>query len=245
MIFDYTRYQTTKGKEPSAQEVEEFKNKFIAFWQEKLDWDFSYLDTFQYRGILKLLASYNLAREKPEYKTDEGLFLAGCPGCGKTTLALAISGVCHINYFTACEIEDAIIKDNEISVSKFYYGNGLIIDDLGSEANKKVYGNDPPLKNYLYRLYDDWKVKRIPLIICSNFTLHRSENWIAQFYGLRVSSRFNEMTRQFVIGNGTDRRSTKTDNDFTQSGCFDSGNSPALPGIADNDFSSKKRLDQE
>ncbi len=243
MIFDYTRYQTTKGKEPSAQEVEDFKNKFIAFWKDKLEWDFSFLDTFQYKSLLKLLTSYFLSTTNSEYKIDTGIFLTGCPGCGKTTLALAISNVCQINYLTANEIEDAVIKDNEISVSKFYYGKGLIIDDLGSEANKKVYGNDPPLKNFLYRLYDEWKVKRIPLIICSNFTLNRSENWIAQFYGLRVSSRFNEMTRQFVIGNGTDRRSIKTDTDFTQSGSFDSGNSPALPDIADDSFSSKKRLD--
>ncbi|MBR5162125.1 MAG: AAA family ATPase [Thermoguttaceae bacterium] len=243
MIFDYTRYQTTKGKEPSAQEVEDFKVKFIAFWNDKLNWDFTFLDTFQYKALLKILASCNLALTNPEYKTDEGLFLTGCPGCGKTTLALAISNVCQINYLTANEIEDAVIKDNEISVSKFYFGNGLIIDDLGSEANKKVYGNDPPLKNFLYRLYDEWKVKRIPLIVCSNLTLNRSAHWIASTYGLRVSSRFNEMTRQFVIGNGVDRRSNQTDTEFAQSGSFNSGNSASLFDSAVDSFSSEKRND--
>lgn len=206
MIFDYRTLTTNKGKEPTAQEVEDFKQKFFEAWKERLDWDFTFLDSYQYYAILKYLTSYNLALSKPEYKTNQGIFLTGCPGCGKTTLALAISQSCQLNYVTACDIEDQLIKDEDINISKFYNDRGLIIDDLGSEANKKLYGNDPPLKNFLYRLYERWKTKNLPIVVCSNFTLLRGPHWIADYYGLRVTSRFNEMTRQFVIGDGTDRR---------------------------------------
>ena len=194
MIFDYKRFIQAQPKIPDNNQIDAFTYKFIDYWQEKLGWDFNYVQFNQYKDLRLLLTAYNLSLDNKEYTTKKGLFLTGRPGCGKTTLCYAISESCQIDIITANEIEEDIIKTDEISISRYVGKNGLIIDDLGAERNIKKYGNEPPLKQFLYRLYDFWKIKNNPIICNSNYNMEQNHtNWIAKIYGTRVASRFYEM----------------------------------------------------
>ena len=130
-----------------------------------------------------------------------GLFMYGSPGCGKTTLARAISQLINtiyhsdisferkgVSFIPASALTEAAKGEKQELLADLKNTELLCIDDVGTEpASLKVWGNEvSPLVDLLYHRYD----RQLFTIITSNL---EGDEDIAKRYGVRVADRFIEM----------------------------------------------------
>lgn len=166
---------------------------------------------------------------EPAYSLKKGVYIFGNCGTGKTIILSFFRRNSHNPYVIkpcidlALEYQkegaDTIIKyDSLIKTSDpgYYYGNtklGLCFEDLGTEDEKKNFGNlsnvlaDLILKRYtnLYD-YDGNEV----LVAKTHATTNLSMSEIKERYGSRVHSRITEMFNIFAFdASAPDRRRNK------------------------------------
>lgn len=158
------------------------------------------------RDIFKLLCQYftnNSEFEKSGYSLKKGLFLFGNIGCGKTTMMrLFQRNVTNDFYVISCrQVADEYTKFGADTLEKYsvlkevypheHYGQkvqGICFDDLGTEKNKKYFGNEI---NVMEDIFQNRYDKR--LIGKTHLTSNLSGEEIDEMYGPRVRSRLREM----------------------------------------------------
>jgi len=152
------------------------------------------------------------------FSLDKGLLLFGPTGCGKTTLMNILSKN-PFNPYTviSCrKIADEYSQHGHVAVQHYstlrqvtkreWFGHeyvGYCFDDLGTEPNKKNYGNEVNvLADVILNLYDARDG-----IGRTHLTSNISADDILQNYGERVASRMREMFNVIEFSqNAPDRR---------------------------------------
>lgn len=152
-----------------------------------------------------------------EYSFEKGIMLTGPVGCGKTSL-MKMFGINSYRPFTttSCRvIADAYQMDGAESLYKYStllpvfkelnYGHseiGHCYDDLGTEEDKKNFGNNVNvMQDIIYKVYDNELIGRVH--ITTNLGVQDIENQ----YGARIRSRLREMFNQITFNtDAKDRR---------------------------------------
>lgn len=134
-----------------------------------------------------------------------GLLISGGVGCGKTTLANAISDVYMIVNRNGIRTEDAktiaaMALDDKKEYEVLRGVRMLCIDDMGTELiTAKSYGNEVmPVVDIIHYRY----AKQLFTIITTNLT----EKQIEDTYGSRVADRLREMCSKITIGTDSYRK---------------------------------------
>ena len=139
------------------------------------------------------------------------LLLLGACGSGKTTLAIfAASRINGADYYTADEVDMAFstmpiqeFREEYAPLMADSHGNTVILDDLGSESNRRRYGDASFTSGLIERFCAQWCTAGSTCIVTTNLTLQG----IKDRYGDRVISRIREMFDIAAFGvNGTDYR---------------------------------------
>lgn len=152
-----------------------------------------------------------------EYSFSKGIILNGPIGCGKTELMRLFS----INTFrpfqvTPCRaIADTYQAEGVEALNRYsellpvypqrnlgFSEIGHCFDDLGTEDDKKNFGNQlNVMQEIIYRLYDN------RLLGHSHMTTNLGGDEINALYGTRIRSRMREMYNQIMFSpNAKDRR---------------------------------------
>lgn len=158
--------------------------------------------------------------ENPRYDPPEkGLLLLGPAGRGKTTCARVIGSLFGFLYATMDELDmrwGRNPEECERDYSEFFSGSTpIIIDDLGTEAGTKHYGNQGLGVQYLCRLYDLWRWEGKLIIMTTNLSPFKqqaasNQQTILESYGERIDSRFYEMFEYVPIIGSYDIRRSKS-----------------------------------
>lgn len=148
---------------------------------------------------------------------DKGLLLYGGIGCGKTTLISFFRGVVKnsfiiksartISYEYSQYGSESILKYNsliKIGSPSGYIGVGICFDDLGTEVDKKHYGNESNcMAEILLNRYDNHRNLKGKTHVTTNLNTTELE----ERYGQRVRSRLREMFNVLIFPeNSPDRR---------------------------------------
>lgn len=176
------------------------------------------LDDFN-TGIVIELCKYFTGDKSCIYKPDKGLLLQGPVGCGKTTLmqmfrfnqvsSYAVISSRTVSYEFSKNGYDGINRYFGLLTTSDIYKScgqgfvGVCFDDIGTEIDKKHYGNESNvMAEILLNRYDNKA-----LAGKTHLTTNLSIDQIGERYGDRVKSRFKEMFNQvdFAI-NSPDRR---------------------------------------
>ena len=130
-------------------------------------------------------------------------FFGGC-GTGKTFTAKVISAAARIDFYDIRDIDRdyaergyAIFRSDSPLCK-----NICIIDDIGSEAGSRFFGNAPITTYLLEYRYGLWIDKRIPTIFTTNLAGSAD---LAEVYDQRIRSRVYEMCDHVYFGTD-DRR---------------------------------------
>lgn len=157
--------------------------------------------------------------EDYEYSLDKGIYIMGPSGTGKTLLLSAfafnkrnsydIISANKIAEFYAASGKDAMARYASVrhlasNESQYFYQKhvGLMIDDVGTEADASHYGNKiNVIEHLLLAIYEQ---KRYPF---SNWHVTTNLNFdeIEEKYAPRVRSRIRQMFNIFIL-DGNDRR---------------------------------------
>lgn len=191
--------------------------------------------------IVKNLCRYFAGEEPPvkkdkqgntlpaPYSLKKGIYLFGPVGCGKTELMAFFRRNSHNPYLikTCVDLALEYQKAGADTISKYdtliktsdpayYYGNsklGLCFEDLGTEEDKKNFGN---LSNvladlFLKRYANQYDYDRKPVLVGkTHVTTNLSMSEVNERYGSRVKSRIPEMCNIFAFdANSPDRRKKK------------------------------------
>lgn len=152
------------------------------------------------------------------YSHQKGLCIIGPVGCGKTTLLKLFRRNCFnpFNFISCREVasqyaefgQNAIKNHSTIrDVSKRdWFGHeklGLCFDDLGTESEKKNFGNQlNVMAEIILNRYDGCDLKNK-----THFTTNLGSDEIKGFYGIRATSRMREMLNVIEMPfNSPDRR---------------------------------------
>lgn len=141
--------------------------------------------------------------EEEGFSLSKGIMLRGPVGCGKTTLMSMFSLNTHKPFkVVPCrKISDAYVLNGTQALYMYSdlapdypqrnFGHdklGQCFDDLGTEENKKNFGNSVNvMQDVLYKIYDEHKFEHF------HITTNIIGDQIEEFYGLRIRSRLREM----------------------------------------------------
>lgn len=150
------------------------------------------------------MLSRGIELKNPVHPPREGLWLYGGFGTGKTLTAKFLSSVMGVEFYDSRELDREYSKRGyEIFSEKTAMNHGIcVIDDLGSEAGSRFYGNAPMMVYLLEQRYDLWIDKRIPTILTTNIVGSKD---IAKVYNERVLSRIHEMCTHISYGDNDQR----------------------------------------
>lgn len=156
--------------------------------------------------IFKLLCQYftqDPEFEQAGYSLSKGIMLFGNIGCGKTTLMRLFQRNATNDFVVkSCrEVADAYSKNGPDTLYLYsnvlevypheHYGQktiGRCFDDLGTEKDKKYFGNEiNVMEDILLNAYDNRLIGKIHL------TTNLTGDEIGEVYGPRVRSRLREM----------------------------------------------------
>lgn len=158
--------------------------------------------------IVRLLCQYFSGdpefEKSGEYSLSKGIFLVGPIGCGKTTIMKSFVSN-HHNPFAMVSVrkvsEDYSANGHEgvihyqkalssIWAKKFGHDTiGYCFDDLGTEGNKKHFGNElNVMTDVILARYDSRLLRGM-----THFTGNITGDEIGEIYGERVRSRLREM----------------------------------------------------
>ena len=130
-------------------------------------------------------------------------FFGGC-GTGKTFTAKVISAAARIDFYDIRDID----RDYATRGYDIFRGDSplcksiCIIDDIGSEAGSRFFGNAPITPYLLEFRYNLWIDRRIPTLFTTNLV---DSDAIAEVYDHRIRSRVYEMCEAVFFGTD-DRR---------------------------------------
>lgn len=165
------------------------------------------------KKIVELLCLYftnDPAFETAGYSLKKGILIQGGVGCGKTTLMRLLMENQKQSYFISrCnDIASAFSlggykgKDGNDGIDKYFHpmkytrdvfgfvSRGFCFDDLGTERNKKHYGNEANvMEEIILGWYDKFETRPERIHITTNLTADD----ITEMYGTRVRSRMREM----------------------------------------------------
>lgn len=138
---------------------------------------------------------------KQAHYTKRGIFVAGKPGCGKTTLFEVLrknykGGLLYCKEATDLHIMRNITKDPN---SYLCETKNIFIDDLGCEEIMKEYGNTIDIVGDFIQILHNRFNGRV--FISSNNGL----KWMNERYGGRVMDRVLEMCVCFQMEGGSKR----------------------------------------
>src|SRR6185312_1321354 len=162
------------------------------------------------QDIIRLLCDYfsdcgNFEYADDHYSLRKGLFISGNIGCGKTYLMKLLQENLKQYYrLVSCrEIADKFALDGDEALEKYssireYWDRvtgkkcqtiyPYCFDDLGTESDKKYYGNDVNVMlDILLRRYEKGD------FILTHVTTNLSADELKARYGNRLTSRFKEM----------------------------------------------------
>lgn len=170
------------------------------------------------QSIIIELCKYFTGDKTCIYDLKKGLLMQGPVGCGKTTLmkmfrfnqvsSYAVISTRTVSYdFTKNGYDGIYRYFGLIPTSDVYksYGQGhvgICFDDLGTEVDKKHYGNESNvMAEVLLSRYDN------RLSAKTHLTTNLSIEQLEERYGIRVRSRLTEMFNQVVFSlDSPDRR---------------------------------------
>lgn len=152
-----------------------------------------------------------------ERSFEKGIMLIGPIGCGKTALMklFAINSFRPYAVLACRKIADAYAVDGTEALYSYsemvpsypqqYYGHneiGRCFDDLGTEEDKKNFGNQVNvMQDIIYKIYDAQIYKNF------HISTNISGQEIEEIYGARVRSRMRQMFNVFTFDkNSKDRR---------------------------------------
>lgn len=193
-------YKTVTSETPyikfkSLKEYADYiKAKIVA---TQPNYDFS-----QTRTLLINLCKYFYGDTSGQYDTRKALMLMGKPGCGKSFLMRKIFGQ---NPTRSLDVIDAVkisleyqehgqkVIDTYTKLRQNAHANEfgskvrfLCFDDIGVETTQKHYGNE---LNVMQVIMEQLYAQNIPFFGTTNLNMAA----IAQAYGGRIDSRFNQM----------------------------------------------------
>jgi len=177
------------------------------------------MDQFN-RPIIENLCKYFTKDASGPLNLKKGILLRGGVGCGKTSImrlfqynqsnSFNIVSCRDVAYKFANEGHGAISQYNSLWFSsnlKLTFGQkevGTCFDDLGTEEEKKNFGNQVNvMSDIILNRYDKLEIMQAKTHLTSNLSIAEIE----QFYGTRVKSRLVEMFNDVVFENNSpDRR---------------------------------------
>ncbi len=192
--------------EPKSFLPEQYRHRFMMLGREKFGNDFQFdADTDTIISILSLYLSKH--KQFEQYgSVRKGILLIGPVGCGKTTIMKFFQLNQNMSYLVKSVRDIANeFADEGHSVIKKYSGysqlgfesmklfhqkyGGYCFDDLGTEDEKKNFGNEANvMQNILLNRYDG----DMPLNY-THVTTNLTAEQIREFYGERLASRMREM----------------------------------------------------
>src|SRR3990167_1124463 len=202
-------YKEKVYKNYSADELKEMVKKIPGF----------IIDEFN-EAIIWEMCLYFTKDVRCTLNQKKGLLLYGGVGCGKTTLikffnknqsnSYAVYSVRDISYEYGKHGADAIIRYKgllKVSAPEEYYGQkeiGVCFDDLGTEIDKKHFGNESNVMAEIFlNRYDNHK----SLEGKTHVTTNLNTTQLGERYGDRVRSRLREMFNVLIFENNSpDRR---------------------------------------
>ncbi len=152
------------------------------------------------REIVWQMCLYFAQDNRCELNLEKGLLLAGGVGCGKTTLMRFFANIQpnHYQMKSVREISYEYAEHGEM-ILKSYSNGAYCFDDMGTESNKKHFGNESNvLEDIISNRYDSESLTHIT-------TNLRSED-IEEAYGIRVRSRLRSMVNLIDFKNAKDLR---------------------------------------
>lgn len=169
------------------------------------------IDAFNER-IIWSMCLYFTNDARSELNPEKGLLLYGGIGCGKTTLmdwfkinqkaSYQVKSSREVSYSYSKHGADSILKYNGLidgRDSNPAYGHkdmGVCFDDLGTEVDKKHFGNESNvMAEILLNRYD----RHSTLKGLTHITTNLNVNEIGERYGDRVRSRLREMFNVLVF----------------------------------------------
>lgn len=177
------------------------------------------MDQFN-RPIIENLCKYFTGDSTGPLNLKKGILLRGGVGCGKTSImqlfqynqtnSFNIVSCREVAYKFANDGHSAISQYNNLLYSsnlKLTFGQkeiGTCFDDLGTEEEKKNFGNQVNvMADIILNRYD----KKETMFAKTHMTSNLSVSEIEQYYGTRVKSRLVEMFNDVVFENNSpDRR---------------------------------------
>jgi DNA replication protein DnaC len=142
-------------------------------------------------------------RERNFSGPERGLILFGNTGSGKTRLVKVMSEVYRnfipFVYYSARHLTESIRDqglDSLKDIKRKLRRESVIIDDVGSESDIKLYGNDCGLLEILLDRYDSWEDYGAVTVITTNLN---GFNKIMAVYGERCSSRIAGMCETVIL----------------------------------------------
>jgi hypothetical protein len=216
--FSYSQlkeYLTEKFNIVDESETEKIQD-YIDFKQEYFVIDEDNKEIFE---MLLMYFSNDPAFElSGEYSLKKGILINGPTGCGKTKLMKIFGHNTFRPFITtsARTIADAYQEDGVDALNKYssllpvypqrnfgFDAIGHCFDDLGTEDDKKNYGNQVNvLQDVIYKVYDQ------ELTGWFHMTTNLGGTEIDSIYGARIRSRMREMFNQIMFAPAAkDRRS--------------------------------------
>lgn len=152
------------------------------------------------RAIIQDLIKYFIGDPECKYDLNKGLLLIGDVGRGKTYLMSVMKAFAdaaeirfrQFNFHTCADIADEVEESGNGAMRRYFNDKkDICFDDLGQESTTvKRYGND---LNVMERILTKRYANFVNGKCITHITTNLSREEIEQYYGSRVSDRFNEM----------------------------------------------------
>ena len=169
--------------------------------------------------IFRELVRYFIGDTSGMYDIHRGIYLFGDFGCGKTIMMQALQDFTRLieerltaasvaytprtfRFTPAKDIAMEIQRTATTDSLRQYYTGIRLFDDIGSEQEKKIFGNEVnAMSEILLSRYSAWQCGGPPTHVTSNLAPHECR----EAYGDRIGSRVYELFNHVYL-DGSDKR---------------------------------------